>query len=67
MDTADEITPEEAAKLTGYSTGHIRWLIRNKKICARRIGERVYLIDRLSVLAYAARMRTLGSQKHAPQ
>ena len=61
-----ELTPDEAADLTGYSAGHIRWLARKERIDARRVGRRVLLIDAKSLLAYAARMRELGAAKHAP-
>ena len=61
-----ELTPNEAAILTGYSAGHIRWLARQEKIEARRVGQRVLLIDKQSLLEYAAEMRDLGVAKHAP-
>jgi excisionase family DNA binding protein len=61
----ERITVTEAAKLTGYSEGHIRWLIRHGRIEAERIGQRVYLIDRQSLLEYADRMQELGTKKHA--
>ena len=61
-----ELIPAEAAERTGYSTGHIRWLARTGKIDARRIGERVLLIDVRSLDEYVAKMRQLGNRKHAP-
>jgi excisionase family DNA binding protein len=61
-----EATPTEAARLTGYSAGHIRWLARHKKIKYRRIGERVLLIDVQSLLEHAEKMRELGTAKHSP-
>ena len=63
----DKMTVAEAAALTGYSEGHIRYLIRNDRIDAERVGERMYLIDRESVVSYAARMDALGNEKHAVQ
>ena len=65
---SDEIiTVTEAAELTGYSEGHIRYLVREEKIKGNRVGERMYLIDRASVVKYANRMDALGDSKHAPQ
>ena len=63
----DKMTVAEVAELTGYSEGHIRYLIRNDRIDAERVGERVYLIDRDSAVEYAARMDALGNEKHARQ
>ena len=61
-----EITPSEAAELTGYSAGHIRWLARQGKVDSHRVGQRVLLINTQSLLAYAVRMRELGNSKHSP-
>lgn len=61
-----ELTPEDAAKVAGYSTGHVRWLARQDKIKYRRIGHRILLIDIQSLLEYAEEMRKLGTAKHAP-
>lgn len=61
-----EATPTEAARLTGYSVGHIRWLARHGKVKYRRIGERVLLIDVQSVLQHAEKMNELGTAKHSP-
>lgn len=59
------ITVQEAATLTGYTTAHIRYLNRKGKLEARKTG-RDWLILRASLLAYKARMDTLGPQKHNP-
>ena len=61
-----EITTTEAAALTGYSKGHIRWLARKEKIEYRRVGLRVILIDKASLLAHVEKMKELGPQKHDP-
>lgn len=63
----DELIPKQAAELTGYSVGHIRWLARNNKIKSRRIGERVLLIDAQSLEQYVIKVKELGTLKHAPQ
>lgn len=59
------VTTREAAALTGYQMAHIRNLARSGKIEAQRLG-RDWLILRASLLAYKARMDTLGPQKHNP-
>jgi len=59
-----ELTPDEAASVTGYSAGHIRWLARTGKVAARRIGARVWLVDAESLAGYVRRMRELGDQKY---
>lgn len=61
-----EISVAQAARLTGYTEGHIRRLARRGTIEARRVGQRVLLIDRASLEAYTQEMRELGPQKHAP-
>lgn len=60
------ITTKEAARLTGYTAVYIRRLIRTKRVNALKRG-RDWLIDRLSLMAYKARMEALGTQKHNPR
>jgi excisionase family DNA binding protein len=62
----DKLTVAEAAELTGYSAGHVRYLIRNDKVDAEKIGQRVYVVDRQSLVDYANKMEALGTEKHAP-
>jgi excisionase family DNA binding protein len=59
------VNTKEAAALTGYTVVYIRNLIKRKRIEARKTG-RDWLILRSSLLAYKARMDTLGPQKHNP-
>ncbi|MDW8069391.1 MAG: helix-turn-helix domain-containing protein [Anaerolineae bacterium] len=59
------ITTKEAARLAGYTAVYIRRLIRTKRVNAVKRG-RDWLIDRVSLLAYKARMDALGTQKHNP-
>ncbi len=59
------ITVQEAATLTGYTPAHIRYLTRKGKVEAQKTG-RDWMILRSSLLAYRARMNTLGPQKHNP-
>ena len=60
-----ELTVQQAADLTGYSLRHVRRLASEGTVKARRVGVRVFLIDRQSLLAYARRMDDLGTEKHA--
>lgn len=59
------ITTREAAELTGYTTAYIRMLCIGGKLQAQKWG-RDWAIERASLLAYKARMDTLGPQKHNP-
>jgi len=60
-----EITVKEAAKITKYTTRHIRRLAEQGTVKARLIGERLYLISKDSLLDYVAKMESLGNGKHA--
>ena len=53
----------EAAQVSEYSEGHIRWLIRTGKVNAQKVGERVYLVELGSLTAYIEKMRAMGSAK----
>jgi excisionase family DNA binding protein len=66
LDKKTELTPDDAAEITGYSAGHIRWLARHGKIKGRRVGVRVWLIDAESLTVYVEKMRELGNLKHSP-
>lgn len=57
------ISVTEAAEVSGYSAGHIRWLVQNEKIAYRRVGKRFLLIDRKSLLDYTTEMDQLGTAK----
>jgi len=59
------VNTKEASALTGYTVVYIRHLIKRGRLEARKIG-RDWLILRSSLLAYKARMDTLGPQKHNP-
>lgn len=56
---------KEGAHLTGYSVGHVKYLARNGKVLARRVGL-VHVINRDSLLAYKHEMDRLGKKKHNP-
>jgi excisionase family DNA binding protein len=67
MDELKEwLSTEDAAKLTGYHVKYLRRLVRKKRIVARKIS-RDLLINRKSLLAYKAKMDSLGTAKHDPR
>lgn len=59
---ADWITTAEAAQLSGYSTYHIRDLIRYGKVQAQKFGT-VWQVDRRSLLAYVKTAGELGKKR----
>jgi len=61
--TGNLLSVAEAAQVSEYSEGHIRWLIRTHKVDAQKVGERVYLVELASLNAYIERMRAMGSAK----
>ena len=63
----DKLTVAEAAALSGYSERHVRRLVNWGKVDGERVGQRVYIIDKDSLLAYTQTMKELGNEKHAPQ
>ncbi len=62
----DWITTAEAARLSGYSTYHIRDLIRYGKVRAQKFGA-VWQVDRRSLLAYAKSAGELGEKRGPKQ
>jgi len=59
------ITTGEAARLTGYSSVTVRWLVREGRIKGRKRG-RDWFVDKESVLDYVREMKRLGTAKHDP-
>lgn len=51
----DEITVAQAAAVLDVSAQTVRWAIRRRHIQARRVGQRVLLVQRASVDAYQRR------------
>ena len=60
----DMLTVAEAAALSGYSERHVRRLVHGDKVDGQRVGQRVYLINKESLLAYVGEMKELGNEKH---
>ena len=60
----DKLTVAEAAELSGYTRRHVTRLVKQERVDGQRVGLRVYLVDRASLLAYVEKMKRLGSEKH---
>ena len=59
---ADLLTVSEAAKLSGYHPERIRELIRDNKIAAYKFSI-VWQVDHQSLLAYLAKMQSIGKKR----
>jgi excisionase family DNA binding protein len=59
------ITTAEAARLTGYSISHLRYMAREGLVPTCRVGT-AYLFDRAALEAYKERMERLGTKKFDP-
>ncbi|MCP4542881.1 MAG: helix-turn-helix domain-containing protein [Chloroflexi bacterium] len=55
-----------ASELTGYSLQAIRWIAKQGRIEARKIGKS-WLINKADLLQYKAEMDALGDQRHDPR
>ena len=64
MDESEYVLVRIAAEKTGYSTNHIRKLIRDQQVSARNIG--IWLVHLPSLLQYKAEMDELGPSKFDP-
>jgi len=58
----DWITTAEAARLTGYTLYHLRYLIKIRKVKAKKWG-REWQVDRASLLAYMRTAKELGEKR----
>jgi excisionase family DNA binding protein len=56
------LTVNEAAKLSGYDPEHIRRLVREGKIKARKFSI-VWMVDRESLLAYTTKAQGMGEKR----
>jgi excisionase family DNA binding protein len=64
---ADEwITSAEAAELSGYHPEHLRRLVREGRIKARKFGN-VWQIDRKSLLAYLEAAEKSDDKRRGPK
>ena len=62
MNSNDWLTVNEAAKLSGYTADHLRELIRDGKIDARKFSI-VWMVSRASLLTYQAKAQELGGKR----
>lgn len=58
----DWITTAEAAAISGYHPDHIRELLREGRVKARKFGQ-VWQVDRVSLLAYVRKTEKLGAKR----
>lgn len=56
------LTVQEAAKESGYNPEHIRRLIRDGEVTARKVSI-IWLVDRKSLLAYMKKAQTWGKKR----
>jgi excisionase family DNA binding protein len=65
--TGDEwLTVQEAAKLTGYHAEHLRLLIREGKLAARKFGP-VWAVDKSALLTYLKIAEKSSDRRHGPK
>jgi len=58
----DWLTVQEATKLSGYNADHLRELIRDGKITARKFSI-VWMVSRTSLLEYVNRAQATGKKR----
>jgi len=56
------LTVRGAAKLSGYDPEHVRRLIREDKVKARKFSI-VWMVNRESLLAYMAKAQAMGEKR----
>ena len=66
MNDGDWLTVSDAAKTSGYHPEHIRRLIRDGAIKARKVSI-VWLVDRKSLLAYVEKANTSEDGRYNPK
>jgi excisionase family DNA binding protein len=59
----DWLTTQEASSLSGYHLEHIRRLIRNREIEAKKWGKVVWMVNRASLLEYMEKMKDKGEKR----
>jgi excisionase family DNA binding protein len=60
MDIEGFVTSAKAAELLGMTQGRVRQLLRSGTLKGRRMGARAWLVEKISVAAYASRTKTCG-------
>ena len=59
------ITTREAAEATGYTADYFRKAVKRNLLRGQKCG-RDWFLSKAEVLAYAEKMKRLGSSKHDP-
>lgn len=62
----DWITTDEAAEISGYHIDHIRLLLRQKKVAAKKKGG-AYWVDRQSLFDYLTTARDTDDRRLGPK
>lgn len=65
-DGSEWLTVREATKLSGYDPEHIRRLVRDGKVAARKVSI-VWLVDRKSLLAYLDKAHKSDDRRYRPK
>lgn len=60
--SAEWLTVNEAAELSGYDPEHIRRLVRENEVKAQKFSI-VWMVDRESLLAYMKKAKTWGKKR----
>jgi len=66
MANNDWLTVQDAAKLSGYRADHLRELIRNGKVDARKFGP-IWAVNRQSLLSYMNEALKSDDKRHGPK
>ena len=67
MLTGKWLTLEEASKITGYTSGHLRRLLRDGQVVGTKIGERAWLVDLDSAKKLSQKPYVFGRPKKSSQ
>lgn len=54
------LTLEETARLTGYTDGYLRRLLRNGELSGKKFSARLWLVDMKSAKELASKPHTIG-------
>ncbi len=59
---AEWITTAEAARISGYTLYHLRYLINEGKVTGKKWG-REWQVDKVSLLGYIRKVERLGAKR----
>jgi hypothetical protein len=66
MNDEDWITTQQAAELSGYHVNYLRWLIRDKRVQARKVSI-LWFVNRQSLLDYMANAKESDDKRRGPK